>query len=120
MPPRIREKERRISLELDPAISQAEWRRKMIVCLPKFFDTVYFFFQSIKRSVITKEELMHKIIAGHKAVVDRREIEEQLRLLQELVPEWIYEKAASSGDLLLCVNKISSPELIRTRLAEAE
>ncbi|CAI9781107.1 unnamed protein product [Fraxinus pennsylvanica] len=116
----IKEKERRISLELDPAISQAKWRRKMIVSLPKFFDTVYFFFQSIKRSVITKEELMHKIIAGHIAVVDRREIEEQLRLLQELVPEWIYEKAASSGDLLLCVNKISSPELIRTRLAEAK
>ncbi|KAL2510803.1 CDT1-like protein a [Abeliophyllum distichum] len=116
----IREKERKISMELDPAISQAKWRRQMIASLPRFFDTVYYFFQSIKRSVITKEELMHKIIAGHLAVVDRREVEEQLRLLQELVPEWIYEKAASSGDLLLCVNKISSPGLIRTRLAEAK
>ncbi|KAL2535775.1 CDT1-like protein a [Forsythia ovata] len=115
----IREKERKISMEQDPAISQAKWRRQMIASLPRFFDTVYYFFQSIKRSVITKEELMHKIIAGHLAVVDRREVEEQLRLLQELVPEWIYEKAASSGDLLLCVNKISSPGLIRTRLAEA-
>ncbi|XP_022872977.1 CDT1-like protein a, chloroplastic [Olea europaea var. sylvestris] len=116
----IRAKERKISLEQDPAISQAKWRQKMIAGLPKFFDAVYFFFQSIKRSVITKEELMHKIIVGHIAIVDRREIEEQLRLLQELVPEWIYEKTASSGDLLLCVNKISSPELIRTRLAEAK
>ncbi|KAL0304832.1 UNVERIFIED_CONTAM: CDT1-like protein a, chloroplastic [Sesamum angustifolium] len=49
-----------------------------------------------------------------------REVEEQLRLLQELAPEWIHEKLASSGDILLCVNKISSPEVIRTKLSEAK
>ena len=29
------------------------------------------------------------------------EVEDQLKLLQELVPEWISEKLASSGDVLL-------------------
>ncbi|KAH6787053.1 hypothetical protein C2S52_006605 [Perilla frutescens var. hirtella] len=45
-------------------------------------------------------------------------VEEQLRLLQELAPEWIYEKSAFSGDLL-CVNEISSPEAMWTRLSKA-
>ncbi|XP_011080030.1 CDT1-like protein a, chloroplastic [Sesamum indicum] len=116
----IREKERLASMEKDPAISQAKRRQQMIASLPKLFDMIYFLYQSIRRSIITKEELIQKIITGHLDIVDRREVEEQLRLLQELAPEWIYEKLGSSGDILLCVNKISSPEVIRTKLSEAK
>nr|GMC47260.1 CDT1-like protein A, chloroplastic [Ipomoea batatas] len=116
----IREKERKALEEKDPAISQAKWRKQMLAGLPKLFDMIYFLFQSIRRSVITKEELMHKIISSHLGTVDTREIEEQLRLLHELAPEWIYEKPASSGDLLICVNKIPGPESIRSRLADAK
>ncbi|XP_073317995.1 CDT1-like protein a, chloroplastic [Primulina huaijiensis] len=116
----IQEKEKKALMERDPAISQAKWRLQMIAGLPKLFNMIYFLFQSIRRSVLTKEELIQKIIAGNMDVVDRREVEEQLRLLQELAPEWIHEKSASSGDLLVCINKISSPESIRARLAEAK
>nr|GMC53577.1 CDT1-like protein A, chloroplastic [Ipomoea batatas] len=116
----IREKERKALEEKDPAISQAKWRKQMLAGLPKLFDMIYFLFQSIRRSVITKEELMHKIISSHLGTIDTREIEEQLRLLHELAPEWIYEKPASSGDLLICVNKIPGPESIRSRLADAK
>lgn len=115
----IREKEKKTLEDQDPAISQAKRRQQMIASLPKLFDMVHYFFQSIKRSAITKHELMHKIIASHLDIVDKREVEEQLRLLQELAPEWIYEKSAITGDLLLCINKISSPESVRARLAEA-
>ncbi|EEF30014.1 CDT1-like protein a, chloroplastic [Ricinus communis] len=116
----IREKERKAQEERDPAISQAKRRRQMIACLPKLFNLMHFFFQSINRSVLTKEELMHKIIAGHSDIVDRREVEEQLDLLLELVPEWISKKLATSGDSLFCINKMSSPETIRARLEEAK
>ncbi|KAL3647756.1 hypothetical protein CASFOL_008724 [Castilleja foliolosa] len=116
----IQEKERLAAMEQDPSISQAKHRRKMIAGLPKRFDMIYYLFQSIRRSVVTKEELIQKIIFGDLKVSDRCEVEEQLRLLQELVPEWFYEKLTSSGDILLCVNKISSPEEIRTRLSEAK
>nr|XP_043635568.1 CDT1-like protein a, chloroplastic [Erigeron canadensis] len=115
----IKEKERKAIEEKDPAITQAKWRKQMLAALPKLFDILLFYFQSINRSVITKEELMHMIISSQLEIVDRREVDEQLRLLQELAPEWICEKMASTGDLLLCVNKLSSPELIRTRLSEA-
>ncbi|KAK1356701.1 CDT1 domain-containing protein [Heracleum sosnowskyi] len=115
----IREKEKKTLEDQDPAISQAKRRQQMIASLPKLFDMVHYFFQSIKRSAITKDELIHKIVANHLDIVDKREVEEQLRLLQELAPEWIYEKSAITGDLLLCINKISSPESVRSRLAEA-
>ncbi|KAL6953541.1 hypothetical protein U1Q18_045719 [Sarracenia purpurea var. burkii] len=114
----IGEKERKALEENDPAISQAKRRQQMIASLPKLFDMIRYLFQSIRRSVLTKEEFMNKIMASHLDIVDKREVEEQLKLLQELVPEWIYEKSASSGDLLICVNKISCPESVRARLVE--
>ncbi|KAL3603510.1 hypothetical protein D5086_004369 [Populus alba] len=115
----IREKERKAKEERDPAISQAKRRRQMIACLPKLFNKIHFLFQSIKQSVLTKEELIHKIIASHSDIADRREVEEQLNLLLELVPEWISEKLASSGDLLFRINKPYSPETVRAQLEEA-
>ncbi|KAG5514563.1 hypothetical protein RHGRI_035835 [Rhododendron griersonianum] len=116
----IKEKERKALEEKDPAISQAKRRQKMIASLPKLFDMIRFLFQSIKRSVVTKEEFMHQMVANHLDIVDRREVEEQLKLLQELAPEWIYEKLASSGDLLICINKMFSLDLMRARLVEAK
>lgn len=116
----IREKEQKALEEQDPAISQAKWRKQMISSLPKFFDMLYFLFQSMKRSVITKEELIHKVISSHLDIADKREVEEQLQLLQEIAPEWIHEKLSFTGDLLLCVSKVSNAESIRTRIAEAK
>lgn len=66
----IREKERKALEEKDPAISQAKWRKQMLAGLPKLFDMIYFLFQSIRRSVITKEELVHKIISSNLETVD--------------------------------------------------
>ncbi|KAI8569644.1 hypothetical protein RHMOL_Rhmol02G0293200 [Rhododendron molle] len=116
----IKERERKAIEEKDPAISQAKRRQKMIASLPKLFDVIRFLFQSIERSVVTKEEFMHKIVANYLDIVDRRDVEEQLKLLLELAPEWIYEKLASSGDLLICINKKFSPDSMRARLVEAK
>jgi len=67
----IREKEQKAKEEQDPAISQAKKRRQMIACLPKLFNKIHFLFQSIRQSVLTKEELIHKIIASHSDIADR-------------------------------------------------
>ncbi|KAJ4822106.1 hypothetical protein Tsubulata_002826 [Turnera subulata] len=116
----IQEKEKKAKEEKDPAISQAKRRKLMISRLPRLFNTIHFLFQSKKQSVITKKELIHKITADRLDIADSREIEEQLNLLVELVPEWISEKITSVGDLLLCINKMSSPETIRARLEGAK
>ncbi|KAL8467750.1 hypothetical protein ACS0TY_031117 [Phlomoides rotata] len=96
----IQEKERAAAMEQDPAISQARRRQQMIANLPKLFNTISYYFRSIKRSVVPKEELVQKLISQLN-IADKGEVEEQLRLLQELAPEWIYEKTGLSGDLLL-------------------
>ncbi|XAR73267.1 hypothetical protein NMG60_11007180 [Bertholletia excelsa] len=118
----LKEREKKALEEQDPATIAAKRRQKMIAASPKLFDMICFLFQSINRSVITKEEFMHKLLSNHLGITERSETEEQLKLLQELVPGWIYEKLASSGDLLICINKmsLSSPELVRARLEEAK
>ncbi|KAM1044582.1 hypothetical protein ACFX2J_035490 [Malus domestica] len=56
----------------------------------------------MNRSVITKEELVHKIIWTNFDIVDRKEVEEHLNLLPELFPNWISEETiASEADLLM-------------------
>ncbi|CAJ1973007.1 unnamed protein product [Sphenostylis stenocarpa] len=113
----IREKERMAMEERDPAITQAKKRKQIIANLPKLFDMIRQLLR--QRNCITKAELVSRIISSHSDIVDRSEVEEQLNLLQELAPEWISEKQVSSGDLLLFINKMLSPETIRASLEEA-
>ena len=103
----------------------------MILNLPKLFNMIHFLVQSMNRSFINKEELVHKIIWNQCDMIDRskqiiidfqgkynflsmevsfepkssfvlfsEDVEEQLNLLLELVPDWISEKKVG-GDLLL-------------------
>ncbi|KAI3858153.1 hypothetical protein MKX03_022472 [Papaver bracteatum] len=115
----IKENEKRVMEEQDSDLSRAKLRKRMIACLPKMFDMVHLIFNSMKRSVATKEEVIQKITANHIDVIDRRETEEQLALLKELLPEWISEVVASSGDTLLCINKLRSADELRKTLAQA-
>lgn len=71
MIPQIGEKESEALAEQNPAISQAKRRKQMIACLPRLFDMIYFLFQSIKRSVMTKEELMQRVISSHLEITDK-------------------------------------------------
>ncbi|KAI3872236.1 hypothetical protein MKW98_011728 [Papaver atlanticum] len=115
----IKENEKRVMEEQDSDLSRAKLRKRMIACLPKMFDMVHLIFNSMKRSVATKEEVIQKITANHIDVIDRRETEEQLTLLKELLPEWISEVVASSGDTLLRINKLRSTDELRKTLAQA-
>ncbi|KAG0490052.1 hypothetical protein HPP92_006915 [Vanilla planifolia] len=116
----IRDKERQAIEETNAGAAGARLRKKMIACLPKLFDSIILIFQTGNRSVITKQELVHKILSSHISLVDRIEVEEQLDLLEELAPDWISGKTASTGDFLYRVNKLSSPLEIRQRLSVAK
>ncbi|KAI3970608.1 hypothetical protein MKX01_024255 [Papaver californicum] len=107
------------SIRENEIISRAKFRKRMIACLPKVFDMIHFMFQSIKHSVTTTEEVIRKITANPFYITDRKEIEEQLTLLKELLPDWISEVVVSSGDTLLRINKMRSTDELRKRLAQA-
>ncbi|CAN6688416.1 unnamed protein product [Malus baccata var. baccata] len=114
-----------------PVISHAKRDQQRISSLPMLVDMIHFVFQSVNYSAITKEELVHKLIWNNFEFTDTStpsyksksfplrftkapgepnsfsiiftdEVEEQLTLLLDLVPEWISEeKSESGGDLLL-------------------
>ncbi|KAM1684133.1 hypothetical protein TB2_034826 [Malus domestica] len=117
----LKDEERTAIEEQIPAFSQAKRDKQMISGLPKLFDMIHFLFQSMKRSAITKEELVHKLIWNNLDFTDTNEVEEQLTLLLDLVPEWISEeKLDSGGDLLLIhISKMSNPGSIRAQLEAA-
>ncbi|KAF3322141.1 CDT1-like protein a [Carex littledalei] len=116
----VKEKERKVLVEKETGVADAIKRQRTIRCLPSTFNTILLIYRSVKRSVITKQELIHKIISNNAKIADREEVEEQLRLLKEIVPDWISEKTALSGDALIRVDMGCSPEEIRERLVRAE
>ncbi|XP_010696152.2 CDT1-like protein a, chloroplastic [Beta vulgaris subsp. vulgaris] len=98
----------------------AEKRRQELMAeVPKLYDMIVLLFQSMRRSVVTKEELIYKLITVHLDIVDRIEVEKQLELLEEVAPDYISEVHSLSGDTLLRLNKSSSPESLRMKLLEA-
>ncbi|URE30748.1 DNA replication initiation protein [Musa troglodytarum] len=96
----IKEKEQKIMQEREPGFVIAIRRKKLIASLPTIFDMILLIFQSWKRSVMTKQDLIHQLVSSHYKIVDQDEVEDQLKLLLELVPDWISKKIACDGDIL--------------------
>ncbi|OEL23963.1 CDT1-like protein a, chloroplastic [Dichanthelium oligosanthes] len=116
----VKEKEERALEEKETGFADQVKRQKLIASLPSTFDIIFLIYQSRQRSVMTKQELIHKIIASSPKIVDRSEVEQHLTLLEELVPDWISEKTARSGDALCCVDATLSQAEIRQRVYASE
>ncbi|KAG8064085.1 hypothetical protein GUJ93_ZPchr0004g39592 [Zizania palustris] len=116
----VKEKEQRALEEKQTGFADRIKREKLIASLPSIFDIIFLIYQSRQCSVMTKQELIHKIIASNPKIVDRGEVEDQLRLLEEVIPDWISEKNARTGDVLCCVDTAMSQSEIRERLYAAE
>ncbi|KAM0867696.1 hypothetical protein ACQ4PT_041812 [Festuca glaucescens] len=116
----VKEKEKSVLEDKVTGFADQVQRKKLISSLPSTFDTIFLIYQSRQQSVLTKQELLDKIIGSNPKILDKGEIEEQLRLLQEFIPEWISEKTALSGGILCCVDTSLSQSEIRQRLNSIE
>ncbi|EAY93202.1 hypothetical protein OsI_15007 [Oryza sativa Indica Group] len=116
----VKDKENRALVEKQTGFADHIKREKLIASLPSIFDIIFLIYQSRQRTVMTKQELIHKIIASNPKIVDRGEVEDQLKLLEEIIPDWISEKTARTGDVLCCVDTAMSQAEIRQRLYAAE
>uniref|UniRef100_A0A0D9W2G9 CDT1 Geminin-binding domain-containing protein n=1 Tax=Leersia perrieri TaxID=77586 RepID=A0A0D9W2G9_9ORYZ len=116
----VKDKETRALEQKQTGFADRIKREKLLASLPSIFDIIFLIYQSRQCSVMTKQELIHKIIASNPKIVDRGEVEYQLRLLEEIIPDWISEKTARAGDVLCCVNTEMSQSEIRQRLYSAE
>lgn len=102
----------------DSSISQSgpSSCQQIFACLPDIVTIIDNIFQCANCSSITKEELVHKIIMNALDVVERREVEAQIDLLEKLVPDWIGKKLAPSGDILYNIKKVSDLKSVSERL----
>ncbi|KNA19173.1 hypothetical protein SOVF_064010 [Spinacia oleracea] len=107
----IKEKEKR-------AVELAK-RKQMIKCLPKLFDRIYILFRNPKISAVRKEALIRELTECHLDITDESEVEEQLKLLQEIIPDWIICKFSPSGNILYRINKTLDPKTLRLTLDKA-
>nr|XP_043618139.1 CDT1-like protein a, chloroplastic [Erigeron canadensis] len=62
--------------------------------------TIHDIFQSAHCSSMTETELVYKILVNNLDIIDRGEVEEQIELLVNKVPDWISKKVDLSGDLM--------------------
>ncbi|KAA8542898.1 hypothetical protein F0562_024067 [Nyssa sinensis] len=101
----------------DNKINQADLKlhQQMSAFLSNLVALIHHIFQSVNFSSITKEELVHKIIMNNSEIVERREVEEQIELLEKQVPDWICRKLSPSGDLLYNIRKASDLHSVRER-----
>ncbi|XP_030521594.1 CDT1-like protein a, chloroplastic isoform X3 [Rhodamnia argentea] len=78
--------------------------------------TVNYVFQSVGCSSITREELVHKIIINNFEVLERKEVEEQVELLEKLFPDWFCRRSTHSGDIVYSIKEGTRLESIMARL----
>ncbi|XP_020597736.1 CDT1-like protein a, chloroplastic [Phalaenopsis equestris] len=97
----------------------SEKRKAILDCLPTMFDTIHLICQSTDCSLITKQQLVHKIISNNLDIEETSEVEELLGLLEELVPGWMCKKSTCNGEFLYCIKRLPDPDSVRTRLSEA-
>ncbi|KAF1859409.1 hypothetical protein Lal_00009993 [Lupinus albus] len=81
-------------------------------------NVIHSIFYSLKRTPITKEELLQKIIMNCFDFVEIREVEEQLEILEKLVPDWICKKLVPSGDIMYRIKEVSDLDSVRARVSE--
>uniref|UniRef100_A0A0C9RKT2 TSA: Wollemia nobilis Ref_Wollemi_Transcript_13229_2293 transcribed RNA sequence n=1 Tax=Wollemia nobilis TaxID=56998 RepID=A0A0C9RKT2_9CONI len=67
----VREREIKSLEECKLGLPAAKRRQQMIAFLPKLFNMIRDIFRTCKRSVITQQELVHKIISNHTDITDR-------------------------------------------------
>ncbi|XP_004512799.1 uncharacterized protein [Cicer arietinum] len=87
-----------------------------ISSLVELVNVIDYIFRSVQRTPITKEELLQKIMMNCLDFVEIREAEEQIEILEKLLPDWICKKLVCSGDTMYCVKNALDFDSVRSRL----
>ncbi|VVA19652.1 PREDICTED: CDT1 [Prunus dulcis] len=101
--------------DLEKSQKSALLCQQMSACPADLVTIIHSIFKSLNWSPITKEELVHKIIMNNFDVVERREVEEQIDLLERHVPDWIHRKS-SGGDTMYNIKKVPNLNLVLSKL----
>lgn len=92
--------ELRVAEEKSSDVVAVRRRQQMMAGLPNLFNQLCLIFQSSNKSVFPYKDLLAKIVSSNTEMTDRVEVEERLKMLTELAPEWISAKKSLTGDTL--------------------
>ncbi|XP_024356720.1 uncharacterized protein [Physcomitrium patens] len=112
--------ELRVAEEKSSDVVAVRRRQQMMAGLPNLFNQLCLIFQSSNKSVFPYKDLLAKIVSSNTEMTDRVEVEERLKMLTELAPEWISAKKSLTGDTLYRINKKADVMTVRRRLCGAQ
>ncbi|CAM6095560.1 unnamed protein product [Calypogeia fissa] len=112
------EKERKIKDDNSKELAKQRRRQQMMSGVPKLFNQLRLIFQSLNRSVLPEHELIKTLVASHPEITDRGEIEERLKLVIELAPDYIQTRPSHSSELLYRIDKRADVARIQRRLSD--
>ncbi|KAL3691208.1 hypothetical protein R1sor_004859 [Riccia sorocarpa] len=115
----VREKERKMKDENTKELMLQKKRQQVLASLPKMFNQLRLIFQSMKRTVLPRSELIKNVLSTNPDITDRFEVEERLKLLTELAPDWITKQPSANGDYIYRINKNANVTKIQKKILEA-
>lgn len=95
------DEENRVSVEQSTESVALRRKQQMMAGLPQLVNQLRMIFQSSGRSVFPYKELMSQVLSSNTEMTDRDEVEERMKMLVDLAPDWILTKPSMSGDTLL-------------------
>ncbi|KAG0608111.1 hypothetical protein M758_8G079000 [Ceratodon purpureus] len=115
----VMKEEMKVAEEKSKDVAGIRHRQQMMAGLPHLFNQLRLIFQSSNKSVFPYRELLSKVVSSNTEITDKSEVEERLKMLMEMAPEWISAKKSLSGDMLYRIDKKADVMRIRKKLCEA-
>ena len=95
------DEENRVSVEQSTESVALRRKQQMMAGLPQLVNQLRMIFQSSGRSVFPYKELLSQVLSSNTEMTDRDEVEERMKMLLDLAPDWILTKPSMAGDTLL-------------------
>lgn len=87
---------------------EEEKKLKMIETLPEFIKIVHNYFIGERRAAIKYEEVIKKTVESFRVSISMVDVEERIKLLSVLLPEWICILDVSKGTFIKIIDKDKS------------
>ncbi|CAI5969696.1 unnamed protein product [Closterium sp. NIES-65] len=116
----VRKREEQQRAEATDEARQAQRRRLLLAELPLLTDMVVALFASCRAAVLPHRDLVVRLVANHSKQTNQEEIEEQLKILEEIAPDWLCAKMSLRGEKLYRLSKVVMAAHVKARVKDEQ